>query len=1211
MRIRTLQVGAYGRFRDHELAFEGEGVQMILGPNEAGKTTLLEFVRELLFGFAERTPYAFGPAAGRIEGAATLALDDGRSVELRRRKGRKNTVSGRLEGADGELDEARFEALLGGASPGLFRSVFAFGLEELAAGEKSLADQSVKSVLFSAGAAGGADPKKVLASLDADARKLYTDQSRNLVVNKLLADLAELSKQVKSKSVRCEAYEQRRKELLDAEAEAEALAAALLEAARDLALRDKLARAYAPWRELMLIRREREGLSAPEGLPADGLTRFDAIEAEAARLAGERDDHKAAAESAERALADVRFDPRLIDRRAVVEGLYRSIEAVGQARRDLPEDRRAREAALSEAAARLAGLAPSWTIEDLRAFRLTAERKDRLDRLAAERDAREKALGELASRREGLLQDLDEKAAALADLGEPADLAPWAALLQEADDYTKNVQDCERRRVEHRKLQREVDDLLPRLAPPLASPSPRAALLPAPPRAAVARFKLDLQKIDQRVEAAESGLRKDEAELAALEREVAALSRRDGDLPSRDLLDEMRRGRDAGWDLVHRKYVEHEEVEAEVREWLADHAAEAAPDLVDAFPAMVRETDRYADELFRHSSAVAKLEQLHALRDRIRRDREALDDLRADAATTLDRWKALWADCSFEPLAPEAMEGWLDRLEDLRSLQSKLTENEQEGRLVREAIDAFERRLAELTGREGPGARLLAAARERDREIREAERARAALQAELRRLRKKADDADAEIAARRGDEPAWDARRIDLLRELRLPETWDVALLGRVLQGLNEAAMELKKADDRNGRIAAGEARIAEFEPRVRALVDELAPDLADVAPEQAAADLHARLTESVEARERRANLEKNRADALAEADRRDARLAVLRADRDALLAAAGAETADAFRAAAGRAARIVELESQVRDRSREFDRLREAEPLDAFVARLEAADLAGLEADRAAAEARHERLKGEKTEADRNVGSCRKTLSDVEKGGGDAAELQEQVASRRAQLAEAVDRYVPLVFAQHLLKQAIARFEQDARPEMLRETSRIFGTMTGGRYVAVERPDDDEAPLQVRRVDGEVLEPHQLSAGSREQLYLAIRLAYVLHYCGRAESLPIVMDDVLANFDDDRSRRTLRALGEVSRKVQVLFLTCHPHVVELGREVFPLVRPILLNPAGKPAEAVPTKAGGEDEDEVEAGPATAVKESPKAGKARRQRTLLDLSPSN
>lgn len=1203
MKIRKLQIGAYGRFRDLDLAFEGEGVQMILGPNEAGKTTLLEFVRELLFGFGERTPYAFGTASGRIEGAADLALDDGRLVELRRRKGRKNTVSGRIGGGGegaGDLDEAGFEALLGSASLNLFRSVFAFGLEELAAGEKSLADQSVKSVLFSAGASGAADPKRVLESLDADARKIYTDASRSLPLNNLLADLAELSKQVKGKSIRCEAYEQRRNDLRDAEAEAEALSAALLEAARDLALREKLAKAHAPWRELSLIRREREALSAPEGFPADSLARFDAIEAEAARLAEEREERREAAAKAERTLADVQFDPRLIERRTVVEGLYRAIEAVGQARRELPEDRRTRDAALRDAASRLAGLAPSWTLEDLRGFRPTAERKDRFDRLVAERDRREKALGELASRRDDLRGDLDEKAAELAALGEPADVAPWAALLHEADEYTKNVQDCDRRRAEHRKLQREADDLLPRLAPPLASPTLRAVQLPAPPRETVARFKLDLQKIDQRVEAAESGLRKDEAELTALEREVAALSRRDGDLPSRDLLDEMRRGRDAGWDLVRRKFVEQQDVEAEIRDWLADHAAEAVPDLIDAFPAMVRETDRYADELFRHSSAVAKLEQLHALRDRIRRDREALDDLQADADATLGRWRDLWADCGFVPLAPEAMEGWLDRLEVLRGVQARLAENEQEGRLVREAIDAYERRLAELTGREGPGPRLLAEARERERTIRETERSRADLQAACLRLRKKAEDAEAEIAARRGDEAEWDARRIDLLRELELPESWDVSLLARVLQGLAETTLELKKADDREARIAAHEARLAEFEPRVRALVEELAPDLIDAAPEQAAAALHARLTDSVQARERRANLEKNRADALAEAALRDDRLTRLQADRDALLAAAGAETADAFRAVAERAARIVGLENQARDRGREFDRLREPEPLDAFVARLESADAPGLEADRAEAEARHKQLQARKSEADQKVGSCRQLLSEYEKGGGDAAVIQEKVSARRAELAAIVDRYVPLVFAQHLLKQAIARFEQGSRPEMLRETSRIFETMTGGRYVRVERPDDDEAPLQVRRVDDEVLEPHQLSAGTREQLYLAVRLAYVLHYCGRAESLPIVMDDVLANFDDDRSRRTLRALGEISGKVQVLFLTCHPHVVELGREVFPLLRPISLSPAGKPAEPAP-----------DAGAGAPGEGGPRAGKGRRQRTLLDLSPSN
>jgi uncharacterized protein YhaN len=90
-------------------------------------------------------------------------------------------------------------------------------------------------------------------------------------------------------------------------------------------------------------------------------------------------------------------------------------------------------------------------------------------------------------------------------------------------------------------------------------------------------------------------------------------------------------------------------------------------------------------------------------------------------------------------------------------------------------------------------------------------------------------------------------------------------------------------------------------------------------------------------------------------------------------------------------------------------------------------------------------------------------------------------------------------------------------------------------------------------------LEPHELSTGTREQLYLAIRLAYVLHYCTKAEPLPIVLDDVLANFDPGRTRNTLEALGQITERVQVLLFTCHPHVVDLAQEVFPDLQPVTV----------------------------------------------------
>jgi uncharacterized protein YhaN len=172
-------------------------------------------------------------------------------------------------------------------------------------------------------------------------------------------------------------------------------------------------------------------------------------------------------------------------------------------------------------------------------------------------------------------------------------------------------------------------------------------------------------------------------------------------------------------------------------------------------------------------------------------------------------------------------------------------------------------------------------------------------------------------------------------------------------------------------------------------------------------------------------------------------------------------------------------------------------------------------------------------------------------------------MASKRAQLAPAADRYVPLLFARHMLQQTIQRFEQESRPEMLKEVGRIFGSITGSRYTRVEHSVAESAPLLIHRVDEEVLEPHQLSTGTREQLYLAIRLAYVLHYCGRAEPLPIVMDDVLANFDDDRARQTLRGLSGIAQRVQVIVFTCHPHVAGLASELIPSLHPILIPRAG------------------------------------------------
>ncbi len=104
---------------------------------------------------------------------------------------------------------------------------------------------------------------------------------------------------------------------------------------------------------------------------------------------------------------------------------------------------------------------------------------------------------------------------------------------------------------------------------------------------------------------------------------------------------------------------------------------------------------------------------------------------------------------------------------------------------------------------------------------------------------------------------------------------------------------------------------------------------------------------------------------------------------------------------------------------------------------------------------------------------------------------------------------------------------------------------MTSGRFLRVQRSLDGD--LFVVRADDAQLGTEALSTGTREQLYLAIRLAYIEHYSQSAEALPIVLDDVLVNFDDARATATIAALASFAERSQVVLFTCHKHVVALA----------------------------------------------------------------
>ena len=73
-------------------------------------------------------------------------------------------------------------------------------------------------------------------------------------------------------------------------------------------------------------------------------------------------------------------------------------------------------------------------------------------------------------------------------------------------------------------------------------------------------------------------------------------------------------------------------------------------------------------------------------------------------------------------------------------------------------------------------------------------------------------------------------------------------------------------------------------------------------------------------------------------------------------------------------------------------------------------------------------------------------------------------------------------------------------------------------------------------------------SDGSRDQLYLSLRLASLEKYLENNEPVPLIVDDILINFDDERAGAALKVLADISHKTQIIFFTHHHHLVELAK---------------------------------------------------------------
>lgn len=280
-----------------------------------------------------------------------------------------------------------------------------------------------------------------------------------------------------------------------------------------------------------------------------------------------------------------------------------------------------------------------------------------------------------------------------------------------------------------------------------------------------------------------------------------------------------------------------------------------------------------------------------------------------------------------------------------------------------------------------------------------------------------------------------------------------------------------------------------------------------------------------------------------AEAAERDAERAL-----EALRTAAGVATDDDLPAAEERSARVRDLRGSLADCEARIVELGEDE-LDVLVEAVEDADRDALTAGIEALTEEEATLADEASRLDQELGTARGELRRVD--GGDEAAAQADAAEQAlAEVAEHTERYVRLRLAAQLLRRAIEIYREKTAGPVLRRANELLPELTNGDFTGVASdigPDDEPVLLAVRGTTRVHVE--HLSDGERDALYLALRAATLEHYFETSDPMPLILDDLMLNLDDDRSKAAFRVLGRLTEITQVLLFTHHRHLVELAEE--------------------------------------------------------------
>ena len=1136
--INRLDLAPWGNFADRSLHFDGGPgvVELIDGPNAAGKSTIARAQIALLYGIPARTVDNHTHQYHDLAIGAELLIDD-RTLQVTRRKA--NT--GSLLAADGSvLRDDPIPAALGGITREVYASLFHVDNDTLVRGGEDLLQGKgeIGSSLFTA-AAGISALHQHVAAFEDRAGDIFRPRASSSSLMRELAQLREREKQLSATLVRPGTHKRLVAELEALQRQAEQLATRIAELMREQAELERLVEVVPLIAQHQQLAARRDDLGQVPQLAADARERRCGAQATLASQRGVLARQRAEHDRLTTLRDGLQVNQELLARAGEIRDVVEQIPVIQKA----GNDRRGLLVELGQArddlavAADAAGVAPDQLAQLRRADAARRHLDEVVEQGARLRERVDAALQQRRTSAERHAQAIDQPA----PTAEPADLSVLEAAVRAArpriglDDHLTQARQL------HQRRRRDAEQALAALRP---APADLHRLLTLP---TVSRDLIgELQARAAQLREQQIQLDADRRQLAQRHAEHAGLVeqlRQHGHVTTPGVLRDAREHRDQTWRALR---------------GTADAGAAPQAAVLDSYEASVVAADQHADDLAADAAGaeLARQEAADASRlgvmDQEVKDRgQAIEDATAALATG---WAQTWAITALDPIGLDRAHDWLSACNEARTATQTAADTEDAASVLSQQRD---RAVAALTvpltaagivapdeatvgdlvelaeGLIEANTRLAAEATQRRGELDRA-------QADRDRAQRDLDEAERELQQ-------WEQAWPGCLDATGLPEGTAPGQARELARIISEGLAAQRQIDQLQSRIDGIDRDRRQLADRLQELLAEVATDLAGRDAWQAAAVVKDRLADQGRRQAKHDELKERLSEADAVITIASQVCADAEGELEQMRLSGGCVAVEDLPAVEDRYQAAGELDRQILASAQQIEQ-RGRDTLQNLTERT--ADLdrdeTTLRIDQLSEEC--EALEVQRTALHEQIGQAKMGITAAEED-DQAVDAAQQVQFSHARLVELAREHAVARLSAAVIRQAVDRYRDHNQHPLVTRANELFGRFTEGTYAElfVDADERGRGCLVARRNNGVIHTMEQMSKGTREQLFLALRIAAIERFVRQSGPVPVLFDDVFVESDDARCHQIFDALGELAQQTQVIVLTHHHHLVEIA----------------------------------------------------------------